>query len=367
MPASFDHLRLLADDLTGALDSAVAFVRAFGPLEVGLEAPESASLVLDSATRERSEAEAVGRVASLAPMLKTAAGRLAFLKVDSLLRGHAGAELAAILAANSYARVILAPALPAQGRITRQGRQMVNRQATGEDLAATLRAQGHDVSLRKPGECAEGISLFDAESDADLDRIVAAALPLPGGALWVGTGGLAAALGRAMGAGPAGVVPMPEKPLLGLVGTDHPAMQAQLARVGFLRLDAGKAESLPRLRRALGARGFAFATCDLPLGTPREIARERIAQVFAETLVALPRPGTLFASGGETLRALIAPLGARGLRVEAEFLPGMPLSRLVGGPWNGLALLSKSGAFGAPDMLETLVGRLELAGKAFGT
>ncbi len=311
MPAAFDHLRLLADDLTGALDSAVAFVRAFGPLEVGDEGAEGTSLVLDSATRELSTREAMARVRRLSPMLGTAPGRLTFFKVDSLLRGHAGAELAVILAANAYSRVVIAPALPAQGRATRDGRQVMNGQATGEEIAATLRAHGHALLLRKPGDRAERISLFDAETDADLDRIVRDTLALPGSTLWVGTGGLAAALGRALPVKAIAPVLAPPMPLLGFVGTDHPVMQTQLSGVRRLRIgdDGVTSETLRRIHVALRECNAIFVTCDLPQGMPRDAAHRLIARSFAECLAPMPRPGTLFASGGETLRALLAPLG----------------------------------------------------------
>ncbi len=362
----FDSLRLLADDLTGALDSAVGFVRAFGPLEVGLDLQEGASLVLDSATRELTASAATARVHALAPMLEAKPGRLSFFKVDSLLRGHAGVELAAILAQNSYARVIVAPALPAQGRSTENGRQVLKGMETGEDLAATLSDAGHAVTLRPPGSPAEGITLFDAETDADLDRIVVAALPLPGSTLWVGTGGLAAALGRAMPKRSRLPALPPALPLLGLVGTDHPVMRSQLENVRAFRISGHPPDSdtLGQIHFALVDHGSVFVTCDLPDGTPRDIAQVVIAQTFAGCLAQLPRPRTLFASGGETLRALLAPLGARGLRVEREFLPGMPLSTLVGGPWSGLPILSKSGAFGDTHLLSTLIGALKPAGKA---
>lgn len=364
--APFDSLRLLADDLTGALDSAVGFVRAFGPLDVGVEMQKARSLVLDSGTREVPESEAIARVGTLAPMLEAAPGRLSFFKVDSLLRGHAGAELAAILARNSYARVIIAPALPAQGRSTENGRQVLKGMETGEDLAATLSDAGHAVTLRSPGPPAEGITLFDAETDADLDRIVEQAFGLPGGTLWVGTGGLAAALGRALPVKARLPALPPTLPLLGFVGTNHPVMLQQLEGVRPLRIPLGVpgSETLRKIQFELVDHGSAFLTCDLPENTPREAAQRLIARTFGDCLAQLPRPGTLFASGGETLRALLAPLGARALRVEQEILPGVPLSTLVGGRWSGLPILSKSGAFGDPHLLSTLIGALKPVGKA---
>ncbi len=316
--------------------------------------------MLDSGTREVPENEAIARVTTLAPMLEAAPGRLSFFKVDSLLRGHAGAELASILARNSYARVIIAPALPAQGRSTENGRQILKGVETGEDLAATLSNAGHAVTLRPPGPPADCITLFDAETDADLDRIVEQAMRLPGATLWVGTSGLAAAMGRAMRARSWLPVPPPTLPLLGLIGTNHPVAQAQADAVRSVRIPAKSPgyETLRQIQFALVDSGTVFVTCDLPANTPRDVAHRLIAQSFGECLAQLPRPGTLFASGGETLRALLEPLGARALRVEHEFLPGVPLSTLVGGRWSGLPILSKSGAFGDTNLLSTLIGAL---------
>ena len=57
------RVRMLADDLTGALDTAAEFVGLCGPFDVvWADAPAtagSASLAIDSGTRERSKAESV--------------------------------------------------------------------------------------------------------------------------------------------------------------------------------------------------------------------------------------------------------------------------------------------------------------------
>ena len=60
-------LRLIADDLTGALDTTAEFVELCGPVEVrwmgGLPASVPESLAVDSGTRERPRAEAIEIVA----------------------------------------------------------------------------------------------------------------------------------------------------------------------------------------------------------------------------------------------------------------------------------------------------------------
>ncbi len=154
--------------------------------------------------------------------------------------------------------------------------------------------------------------------------------------------------------------------MLGLIGTNHPVAQAQADAVRSVRIPAKSPgyETLRQIQFALVDSGSAFVTCELPASTPRDIAHRLIAQSFGECLAQLPRPGSLFASGGETLRALLEPLGARALRVEHEFLPGVPLSTLVGGRWSGLPILSKSGAFGDTNLFSTLIGALKPAGKA---
>ena len=66
-------LRLLADDLTGALDTSAELVGKFGPLEVCWSissiAPDQPSFSIDSGTRERAADDAFAIVQGLAPRL----------------------------------------------------------------------------------------------------------------------------------------------------------------------------------------------------------------------------------------------------------------------------------------------------------
>jgi D-threonate/D-erythronate kinase len=368
-------VRLMADDLTGALDTAAQFVPAFGTIRTGwsLAGAGEGTFALDTGTRERNEAEAAAHVAALAPFLAPLPGVLAFFKVDSLLRGHAGAELAALLAVQSFRHILIAPAIPFQGRVTRGGRQHVRDAggwiATGEDLAAHLATAGHKVAHRLPGDAVpEGISLWDCETAHDLARLAAAGLALEGPVLFVGAAGLAAALASALTPAPGGVMAKPAlyAPLLGLIGSDHPAMRGQLARVGehIFRLSSGDDAAAGRITQRLAETGVALVTADLPDGIDREAARARIDALFADLAPRLPRPGLLFVSGGETLHTLAGRLGIESLAISGEFQPGAPVSTLVGGRWDGLAIVSKSGAFGAADFLEILIGSLESDRKA---
>jgi D-threonate/D-erythronate kinase len=358
-------LRLLADDLTGALDTAAELVPLTGPVQVrwhGAAAPGAlpANAALDTGTRERDEAAARLAVMRATPAL--AGADIAFKKIDSLMRGQTLAELAACFAAGGWRRGVLAPAFPFQGRVTRAGRQFAAAgeawRAVGPDLAVALRGLG--VPARHfAGEAVlePGITVFDAETEADLRAIVARAGGVGAPVLWSGTGGLAQALAAAAPPVTPPVAPpgLP-RPVLGLFGSDQPATAAQLAACGphWVRLpQAG--DHAAALRRGLEGAGIALASHDLPPGLGRAEAARRIEQGFAGLLGGLPVPGTLLAAGGETLRGLCLALGAEALEVRARIVPGVPVSVLRGGAWDGVTVVSKSGAFGHPALLREML------------
>ena len=87
------HLRLLADDLTGALDSAAAFVPLAGPVSVTWHAVAAQrSVAFDCGTRDLPAEQACESMERFSHLLDD--GAPAFKKIDSLLRGHVALELA---------------------------------------------------------------------------------------------------------------------------------------------------------------------------------------------------------------------------------------------------------------------------------
>jgi uncharacterized protein YgbK (DUF1537 family) len=357
-------LRLLADDLTGALDTSAQFAVQCGALPVRWNDPSVASSrgsrAVDTGCRELSPGEARSRFAELIDVLAPAADCLVLLKLDSLLRGHAGDEIADCADRWPERSIVVAPAFPAQQRVTRRGRQywFDGRQfmATGEDLCATLAARGLAFKLRHPGAAIPaGVSIFDAETDADLAMIVAAAPPDE--PLWCGSAGLGHALAQRSAPGRYGQPEPIEQPLLGLFGTDHPVTRQQLSAVSqhVFAVQPAEPQAATAIAEAMRCRGAAFVSFALPVDVTRADARHAIDATIADLLPRLPRPQTLIVSGGETLRAVCGSLGADHLVVDGQIAPGIPSSRIRGGAWDGVRVISKSGAFGAPDLLRTLV------------
>ena len=359
-------LRLLADDLTGALDTAAELAALCGPVQVLWDGAATQTLppgsaALDSGTREATRDAAFERVRALAPAL--AGAGIAYKKVDSLLRGHVAAELAACLGLGAWRHCILAPAFPAQGRITRGGRLLV-RQPGGDwscpagngDLLAMLAAE--DLPARKGSlgtPLPPGVSVFDAETEDDLARLAALGRRAEAPVLWCGSGGLARGLAGAATVRPTTIL---DPPVLGLFGSDQPVTARQLAACGpcWTRLgEGGGADVTARVARQMDAAGVALASLDLPPGLAREDAARRIETAFTALLRRLPRPATLLAAGGETLRALCRGLGAHALRATGLVAPGVPRSVMRGGAWDGVAVVSKSGAFGTDALWRDLL------------
>ncbi len=357
------NLRLFADDLTGALDAAAQFVAPGGAIPVFLAGRLPASLpqafAIAGCTREKDGASAAAIALRHASIFAPRPGAIAFKKVDSLLRGHCGLELAALLQGAPVSRCVLAPAFPFHGRVTRGGLQFElgggSARRFGEDLRATLESLGMAVRLARAGEAVpEGISLWDAETDDDLRRIADAGRDLRAQVLWCGSGGLAAAL--AGGNAPSGGDL--ERPILGLFGTDHPATAAQLSACGghVLRLGGGGGRDAALVSARLRQTGACLVAFDLPRGLARTAAAERIALEAGELARRLPRPGSLFVAGGETLLALFQSLGADHLDVVGQLIPGVPVSVMRGGRWDHVRVISKSGAFGEDTLLLRLLG-----------
>ena len=358
------ELRLLADDLTGALDTAAELTVLCGPVRVLWDGAATADLppgnvALDSGTREAARDAAFARAEALAPAL--AGAGIAYKKVDSLLRGHVAAELAACLRLGAWRHCVVAPAFPAQGRITRGGCVLVRQHggawspAGDGDLLAALADEGVPAPPGSPdAPLPPGVAVFDAETEDDLARVAALGRQAEAPVLWCGSGGLARALAGEARARPATAL---QRPVLGLFGSDQAVTARQLAACGpcWIRLVKGGAAEALRVARQMETAGVALASVDLPPGLTRGEAARRIETALTELTRRLPRPDTLIAAGGETLRALCRGLGARSLEATGLVAPGVPRSAMRGGAWDGVEVVSKSGAFGADTLWRDLL------------
>ncbi len=340
------EILIIADDLTGALDSAVAFVRSGRRVHVArgvsyiAEALAAAPdvLAVSTASRECSEGEALERMAGVAAAIDPCAAPIVMKKVDSRLKGHVAAETRALACAARRDRIVALPAIPEMGRVQCAG------MLTGEGIEHPV-----DISACFP-HCAE---VPDITSDADLDAAVQGLAP---DTLWAGARGLAFALARAtFGPGDA-AAPALAAPAVFALGSRDPITLRQ-------------AEWLGRDHAVYPAPNGAVEACALHnsvlavqvTGGDSERPAAEVGAVFADGIARLAEtvtPGAILASGGETADAILNRLGIGVLEVEAELAPGVPVCVAEAG-WGKLRMATKSGGFGAPDLLIRIAGSVD--------
>ncbi|MGF7150048.1 uncharacterized protein YgbK (DUF1537 family) [Sphingomonas zeicaulis] len=340
---------MIADDLTGALDSAAPFRTAglstIVALDVGAIAEALATdadiIVIDSDTRHRAPAEVGARMAGIWAALAVAQPRLVMVKVDSRLKGPIAAMIAALLEHSGRTRALVCPAAPDQYRIVRGG------QVTGKGVAAPI-----SVAARLDGPPAD---IADGEDMQDMRALARRLLAAGNAVLGVGARGMAQGLAAEL-AVEAGIAPRPAatplQPLLLVVGSRDPIALAQvealLDRPGIVDCPAPGGYVGRRLPEAPVM--LLRATDDGAVHEPTACAA-RLARGVAP-LVARNRPATLFLSGGDTAHATLRALGIDLLVPEGEVLPGAPICRP---PDSDMHIVTKSGGFGAADALVAIV------------
>ena len=394
---------VLADDLTGAADCAIAFAKNGMVSDVLFEGQSAAQtdapvLAVDAASRPLSAADAAHKHTALLERHFRKGMRL-YKKLDSLLRGQPAAETAATIRAlrelGGPAFAVLAPAFPATGRTTVNGCVLVNGMplestevwardhsyASG-DLAAALKPEGVNVrnillaDVRKGAQTIAGMVtaamdegfdgvVCDAENLDDLAFIAEATHALADRLFWVGTGGLAVPLAR-MSRPEQGTcavnLPQNGHGLLLVVGSVVKVSREALRHV--LSTQAVEHYSFTPQQllgdAALAAQGAAIAAA---LAAGRDVAVEiaevdkpdmalggRLAASLARVLhSALESAAGLVVTGGETAANLMAEVGIHGIRLVAEVESGVPAGMTLGR--FSLPIVTKAGSFGTDRTL----------------
>lgn len=332
-------MAIVADDLTGALDTSAPFVAAGQCVVVatrpaGLAAALAGGddvVVVNTASRALGPAEASRLARDAARSLAAAHPRLVFKKIDSRLKGNVGIETAAVAESFGLAAVCVAPAVPEQGRVTRGG--AVTGRGVGAPIPVAPLFDGFDVRVA------------DAETDADLDRVVAATDW--SATLAVGASGLGAAFARRQ---PAIARPAlaPARRTLFVIGS-RDAITAQqidaLRNVAIHDAPAGAFAgdvALPAVLRCAG-----------PDGDDAIVAQRFAASAAA--VIAASAPDVLVVSGGDTALAVLDALGVSLVRPRGEAAPGLPWFSLARPGRPDLTVVVKSGGFGDRHSLAALL------------
>lgn len=373
-------IAILADDLTGAADTAAGMLAAGRPLVTWPRSDgtiawhdEDRIVAIDAGTRRVAPGEAANRIRDLAALARIAGFAHLYKKVDSTLRGHIGVEVKAALEGwHDGSLAVVAPAFPAMGRTTVDGRQRVADAPLDSPPVAELLASAavpaatlaladvrggvlHRI-LRAHAEAGSGAVVCDAVTDADLAAIAAAGATLEGAVVWVGSGGLARRLFT--GSKPQQVQishPMPSGPVLVVAGSLTAVTGAQAASVA-----AAGAVPVTVSAEDLSTRGSALERCngierhlragvDVVVTIGGQHATTAAETALVEQLGRMLQScqsliGGVVATGGDTAAALLKHWGIGGLRLIGEVETGVPIGIAIGP--RPLIVALKAGGFG---------------------
>lgn len=336
-------LAIIADDLTGALDTGAPFAARGLHVEValGFEAVPHALalnpdvLAVNLASRECRADQARARMRQVYAQLPS--GTRLFKKVDSRLKGHVAAELDAI----PFVRALVAPAIPAFGRIVRDGH--VEGFGVDKPISIAERLEHHADRCRIADASLDS-EMHDALTLAEAERMD----------LLVGARGLAEALAvRMTGCAEARLVEPPTGPGLFAIGSYDRITLEQIER---LRLLEG-ISYLAAPNGLLQEQSPTTAPLVLIQATAGEtsLSGEQVGRNLAASIH--PRltgsARTLLLSGGATAETVLAAMGIHSFRLQGECMPGLGLAYA-----GGQCIIAKSGGFGGPDTLAALAGKL---------
>jgi uncharacterized protein YgbK (DUF1537 family) len=406
-----DYWCIIADDFTGAGDSAVQFISRDHPVRMVLAASKQEyfaagdySLVVNSDSRDLSPPEAYDKVCHITKTLRDMGHRNFFKKIDSTLRGNIVHETMAVMETLDYRFAVVTPAAPRNRRTVINGRCLVD----GIPIAFGEKTDGYSLppeenritflfEKRYPGAVREiglpllrgkkealiafvrdavneGVQIFILDAAEMSDLCTAAALSALPSCLFVGASGLAEALGRN------GSPDTPRMPrfkrgeMFFMIGSVTPTSALQCRRLTETNtvkevvcdsraVISGPGEERERLMNCFTGispgdtvlvRTSGQDLCEG--GDPADYKAGRIISDFLSGIAAgfiqTRNVKLIFASGGECAGKIIASLGVDVIELVGEILPGLPFGRFYSKTLNrNLYFISKSGGFGTPQTL----------------
>lgn len=388
--------------------------RLLDPNGAGFEPRVGTAVAVTTDSRHDQPTVAREKVLSASRMLSNLGAAVLVKKVDSLLRGNIGLEIAGAMEGSGAQSALCVFAAPSQGRTTVGGEQLVDgvpvgRHDPGSYLRFGPRGPSITALLKEHfGDRVRSLSLDVVRAGrAAVDRELGALLTDPGAIvvcdatevghvadcaaaalsrgvrLLAGTSDLCGAVADAlvaegrMKAGP---------PVLIVSGT--------ASRLGRLQVEAAVAggalgtatrgaaclvevppevvgdglEDHARRAAALLADGENVLVCpEAPpagaSGGSAAVARA-LAEVCAGAL-SVSRVCGVVATGGETAEAVLDRLEVRGLAIGRDVIPGVPEAVVLGGPHAGMRFVAKTGAYGGPDALQAITGWLRSCNELF--
>ena len=420
-----DAVVVVADDLTGAADSAVHFIPTAGEmLLVDMErtVPEviqagTSGFALNTASRNLGSREVVSMVTRAVEFLSSLRLRLIYKKMDSQLRGKPGLEIETLRKGLGLACAFVAPAYPEQGRITKDSVHLVHGipvaegEAGKDPVTPVTRSslpeliaeqtgvmtshiylkdlnQGMDKVYRKIGVLIKkGVRVitFDSVSREHLNMVARLGLDRFPGTLLAGSAGLALSAAALINKDSLRTPPaLPLcRSLLFVCGSASGVLHQQadgLVSIGGCGevsigpeslTDADRWKTLKKAAKEAWTKGDLLirispkSASPPPVDVDTDELLSRLAALVAGLLEHKATDGIFF-SGGDTARKVLSETNARAIRIKGQACPGMAWGVAEGGTLAGVITVTKAGAFGREEDLVHLYRMLKGAADTYG-
>jgi uncharacterized protein YgbK (DUF1537 family) len=451
---------IVADDLTGANDTGIQFLKkglkTLVILDLELESRficEAEVIVLNTNSRFLKPEQAYAQTKAMGLVLKNLKISRVYKKIDSTLRGHIGTEIDALMEALQFKVCFLTPAFPVYERTVQNGSLYLKgipihktamasdptfymKNAFIPDLLAqqtqrkieviplkTLR-KGEEILLKKINQLIQDgteILILDAlvQDDLKIAARTLARLSIP--VLICGSAGLATEIpeafhlegkareekknGRREEGERSSFLPFSDSPprfsVVGICGSLSPVTREQIAyaarnlqipvleiipnKITDGREKAREIQRLVTLAHSYLAQGKDILVTTRPSNSREELPPEvflknshLIAQALGELTAELFKSTSgriqeigqisgLVLTGGDIALSVCQHLGARGIYLLKEVLPGIPSGYLIGGDYAGLKIITKAGAFGHPEAIARSIEYLKTRSQDTGS
>jgi uncharacterized protein YgbK (DUF1537 family) len=412
---------ILADDLTGANDTAIQFVnRGLSALVIThTERFNSASyrdydvIAVSTNSRGMSAGDAYNAVRETIRKGKTGNGDFFYKKIDSVLRGNPGGELAAVMDEINIPLAIAAPSFPANQSILEHGKLSsgagvvdavqvfsagINRKVESIPLEEIRRGEANTINYIM-NRHAGGASVFvaDAVSEADLELVYRSSMRLEKPLVLAGAAAFANHIAASMENSarkpscPVDLAALRNNgPALVIAGTRQGETAAQVTTLSRIlsipiirfkvdRVIEGKTseaisdafdEVARQMRRKQDMCIIAVESMFKSAIPPGDVARiETECGAISGALGDLTRKvldtfdfPVMFCTGGDTSLGVCSSLGITGIQPVAEICPGIPIGKIIGGPHEGRYIITKSGRFGNNSSLLEITHYLGING-----
>lgn len=399
---------IIADDFTGANDTGVQLKRRGISTNVVFKSDllqsSDSSFVIDTESRSLPEEDAYNKTKNILNKVELNNFKYVIKKVDSTLRGNVAKEVKAVDEEYKSELVIFAPALPDLKRTTVNAVHLLN------DLPITQTEMAKDplkpvkednitkilekvysekithynlnsIRSNKIYFSTGRIFTFDAVTNDDMKTIIKVAINTGRKVLWVGTAAMADNLLE---------IEKSTKPVLGIVAsvssvTRQQVKHAEEKGVSLVKLPIydfieNKTEIQKYINEAEELLQQGEDIIILPTssydqeeynksnrtGNKSGMSRNEISN-FINTIIGTISKNVLlktkvsgvFLTGGETAIGFFNEAEALGSSIVQEIAIGIPLMKLVGGPFDGLKVVTKAGAFGGEDAITYSIRKLK--------